>query len=70
VCDRSNARFQIFDADGNSVDSFGSFGTEHGQFQLGHDIAVARDGSVYVAEGKGRCVQKFIRRIGPSRRGR
>ncbi|MEA3209513.1 MAG: peptidylamidoglycolate lyase [Chthoniobacter sp.] len=56
--DRSKA--VELDADGNVVDSFGSFGTEPGQFQLGHDIAVARDGSVYVAEGKGGRVQKFI----------
>jgi peptidylamidoglycolate lyase len=49
------------DADGNVVDSFGSYGKEPGQFELGHDIAVARDGSVYVADGKGERVQKFVR---------
>lgn len=49
------------DAAGNVVDTFGSFGMEPGQFRLGHDIAVARDGSIYVAEGQGRRVQKFIR---------
>jgi peptidylamidoglycolate lyase len=58
--DRSKA--VELDADGNVVDSFGSYGTEPGQFRLGHDIAVARDGSVYVAEGAGKRVQKFIRR--------
>lgn len=112
VCDRSNARLQVFDprgsfiaewkgpeigrpygvsiavngrifvidggdqlkgkldrskavelnADGTVVTTFGSFGAGPGQFQLGHDIAVAHDGSVYVAEGKGQRVQKFIRR--------
>jgi len=50
------------DPDGKIVDSFGSYGSAPGQFQLGHDIAVARDGSVYVAEGKGKRVQKFIRK--------
>ncbi len=50
------------DAEGNLVDSFGSAGSGPGQFRLGHDIAVARDGSVYVAEGKGRRVQKFTPR--------
>jgi hypothetical protein len=50
------------DAEGHVVDTFGSFGKELGQFQLGHDIAVAQDGSVYVAEGKGKRVQKFIRK--------
>lgn len=50
------------DADGKVVETFGSYGSEPGQFRLGHDIAVAPDGSVYVAEGKGRRVQKFIRK--------
>ena len=58
--DRSKA--VELDAGGAVVNVFGSFGKELGQFQLGHDIAVAHDGSVYVAEGKGQRVQKFIRR--------
>lgn len=41
-------------ADGNVLGRFG-------KFQLGHDIAVGPDGSVYVAEGKGKRVQKFIK---------
>src|SRR5262249_44434847 len=55
--DRSKA--VELDAEGNVLESFGSFGTEPGHFQLGHDIAVAPDGSVYVAETKGKRVQKF-----------
>ncbi|MDB6075636.1 MAG: repeat containing protein [Verrucomicrobiaceae bacterium] len=51
------------DAEGKVVDTFGSWGKAPGQFQLGHDIAVAHDGSVYVAEGKGARVQKFIRTV-------
>lgn len=51
------------DANGRVLDSFGSPGKEPGQFQLGHDIAVAKDGSVYVAEGAGRRVQKFVRAV-------
>lgn len=43
------------DAEGNVLGRFG-------EFQLGHDIAVAHDGAIYVAEGKGRRVQKFIRK--------
>ena len=31
------------------LESFGSFGKEPGQFQLGHDISVAPNGAVYVA---------------------
>lgn len=50
------------DADGRVVDTFGSYGKEPGQFQLGHDIAVGPDGSVYVAEGAGKRVQKFVRK--------
>lgn len=49
-------------AEGNVTDTFGTFGKAPGQFQMGHDIAVARDGSVYVAEGKGKRVQKFARK--------
>ena len=52
------------DADGRVLDTFGSPGKGPGQFQLGHDIAVARDGAVYVAEGSGKRVQKFVRRAG------
>jgi peptidylamidoglycolate lyase len=49
------------DAAGRVIDTFGSFGKEPGQFQLGHDIAVGPDGAVYVAEGTGARVQKFVR---------
>ena len=49
-------------AEGVIVDSFGSWGKDPGQFQLGHDIAVAHDGSVFVAEAQGKRVQKFTRR--------
>ncbi len=50
------------DGDGNVVETIGSYGKAPGQFQMGHDIAVARDGSIYVAEGKGKRVQKFARK--------
>lgn len=50
------------DAEGHVLDRFGGFGTEPGQFQLGHDIAVAQDGSVYVADAAGKRVQKYVRR--------
>lgn len=58
------------DADGKVLEVFGSYGAEPGQFQLGHDIAVGPDGSVYVAEGKGARVQKFVRTAAPSSGGR
>lgn len=50
------------DAEGHVLDRFGAFGTDPGQFLLGHDIAVARDGSVYVADATGNRVQKFVRK--------
>lgn len=51
----------VLDAHGQVVETFGGFGKEPGQFQLGHDIAVGPDGAVYVAEGTGARVQKFAR---------
>lgn len=50
------------DAAGHVLDTFGSFGSGPGQFQLGHDIAIGPDGAVYVAEGTGQRVQKFVRK--------
>ncbi|WP_395738079.1 peptidyl-alpha-hydroxyglycine alpha-amidating lyase family protein [Prosthecobacter sp.] len=50
------------DLTGQILDTFGSYGKEAGQFQLGHDIAVGPDGAVYVAEGSGARVQKFVRK--------
>ena len=51
------------DPEGHVLASFGSFGKEPGQFRLGHDLAVAPDGAVYVAEAKGKRVQKFLRPV-------
>lgn len=50
------------DPTGRVVETFGSHGQAAGQFQLGHDIAVGPDGAVYVAEGTGARVQKFVRK--------
>jgi peptidylamidoglycolate lyase len=55
------------DSHGQVLDTFGSFGKEPGQFQLGHDIAIDPDGAVYVAEGTGARVQKFVRRSGSAK---
>lgn len=40
--------------------TFGRFGNYDGQFLLGHDIAVAKDGAVYVVDAWGMRVQKFL----------
>lgn len=50
------------DASATVIDTFGSFGQAPGQFQLGHDIAIGLDGALYVAEGTGARVQKFVRK--------
>lgn len=50
------------DAAGTVIDTFGAFGRAPGQFQLGHDIAIGPDGAIYVAEGTGVRVQKFVRK--------
>lgn len=50
------------DASATVIDTFGSFGQAPGQFQLGHDIAIGPDGAIYVAEGTGARVQKFVRK--------
>ena len=52
------------DGDGRVLDRFGSYGKGPGQFLLGHDIAVARDGSVYVADATANRVLKFVRKSG------
>lgn len=49
------------DAKGHVLDSFGSYGGLPGQFRMGHDIAIGPDGAVYVAEGSGARVQKFVK---------
>lgn len=46
---------------GEVLEAFGSYGSAPGQFQLGHDIAMGPDGALYVAEGTGARVQKFVR---------
>lgn len=58
---RASDRGKVVELDekGQVLASFGSFGSLPGQLRLGHDIAVGPDGSVYVAEGTGKRVQKF-----------
>lgn len=60
---RSEVRGKVIELDdsGQALDTFGSGGKGPGQFQMGHDIAIGPDGAVYVAEGTGQRVQKFVR---------
>jgi peptidylamidoglycolate lyase len=48
--------------DGSMVERFGRWGNYDGQFIDIHDVAVAKDGAVYVGDVTGRRVQKFVRR--------
>lgn len=56
--DRSRALEMTLDGEIAAI--FGSYGNYDGQFLLGHDIAVAENGAVYVADAWGMRVQKFI----------
>lgn len=56
----------ILDTEGRVLETFGGAGSAPGQFQLGHDIAAGPDGAIYVAEGAGERVQKFVRVTGPA----
>lgn len=58
--DRSRAMRMSLNGDVETT--FGRYGNYDGQFQLGHDIAVAADGAVYVVDAWGMRVQKFIAR--------
>ncbi len=51
------------DANGQVLSTFGFAGEAATRLKLGHDVCVGSDGSVYVADAKGRRVQKFIRKI-------
>ena len=60
--DRSRA--MRLSLDGRIESIFGRYGNYDGQFMLGHDIAVGRDGAVYVVDAWGQRVQKFTTRAG------
>ncbi len=54
------ARILMLDLQGNILDQWGSFGNYDGQIYWGHDIAVGKNGDVYVGDVyHGMRVQKF-----------
>jgi DNA-binding beta-propeller fold protein YncE len=55
----SNSRIAKFDKKGNWVKSWGSRGTQQGQFNTPHNIAADREGSIYVADRGNRRIQVF-----------
>lgn len=56
--DRS--RVVVLSPEGEIRGTFGAFGSQDGQFRLGHDVAVGDDGTIYVVDTWGRRVQKFV----------
>jgi len=52
----------VLDSNGRVLTHFARFGNYDGQLAMGHDIAVARDGSIYVGDITGRRIQKFSQR--------
>jgi DNA-binding beta-propeller fold protein YncE len=57
-------RLLKLDLQGRVVERWSGYGLAAGQIADGHDVAVGRDGSVYVVDIKGKRVQKFRRRDG------
>ncbi|HZP11063.1 MAG TPA: peptidyl-alpha-hydroxyglycine alpha-amidating lyase family protein [Nevskiaceae bacterium] len=52
----------ILKSDGSFVERFGRWGHRDGELAMAHDVAVGRDGAIYVGEIEGARVQKFVRR--------
>lgn len=50
VADTHYARVCVYDADGELLEQFGTFGDGPGQFRLPTDVAIGRDGRIYVSE--------------------
>jgi tripartite motif-containing protein 71 len=61
VLDTQNHRVQMFDASRNFVKEFGTSGAGPGQFNEPWGIAVAPDGTVYVADTWNHRIEKFDR---------
>ena len=57
----------VANATGAVLERIGRWGNYDGQFAIAHDVAVARDGSVYVGDIRGMRVQKFVPGTPPGR---
>ena len=54
-----NSRVAKMDKHGNWIKSWGSYGSEPGQFNLPHSMQADRDGNIYVADRTNRRIQVF-----------
>jgi len=49
-------------SDGSVDHRFGRYGNYDGQFDMAHDVAISKDGSVYIGDINGSRIQKFVRK--------
>ena len=61
VADGRASKVIVMKLDGTVLEEWGEKGTEPGNFIMPHGVAVADDGTVYVAEVGGKRLQKFVR---------
>jgi DNA-binding beta-propeller fold protein YncE len=61
VMNQNNSQVEVMDRQtGKILSSFGRAGHFPGEFDQGHGIAVDSKGNVYIAENRGKRVQKFV----------
>ena len=60
VADTFNDRIQVFDADGEFVDSIASSGSAPGQVFSPFGIAFNSDGALFVTDTDNNRIQKFV----------
>jgi DNA-binding beta-propeller fold protein YncE len=60
VINQNNARVDIIEREtGRRLGGFGRVGSYPGEFNQAHGIAVDSRGNIYIAENRGRRIQKF-----------
>jgi DNA-binding beta-propeller fold protein YncE len=59
VADALNNRIEKFTSDSHFIATWGSYGTDHGQFNIPFGVAVDHTGNVFVADTFNSRIQKF-----------